>query len=135
MIKILAKLFPKIKLPISTYLNFNELIDAKEENQKIEMHLVKGYMNDPDFDRSYPLSAITSLVLTPPPNPLTELKIPTMFMVPARGWADTSYVRDLYNRLPDVKKKIVEVDGSVFWMVSHPKEAADVICDWFDETV
>lgn len=30
---------------------------------------------------------------------------------------------------------MVEVDGSVFWMVSHPTEAAAAICGWFDETV
>ena len=114
-IKMMARIFPKVRLSISTYLDFNELIDTKEENRKIESHLVKeGFMNDPDFGKSYPLSAITSLLTTPPPNPLTQLKIPTMFLVPTRGWADPSYLRSLYNRLPDIKKKIVEVDGSVF---------------------
>lgn len=54
-----------------------------------------------------------SLVLTPP-NPVDDLKIPTMFLVPTRGWADPSYARDLYDRLPDIKKKFVEVYGSVF---------------------
>lgn len=135
-LKILAKLFPKLKLPISTYLNFKELIDTKEENREIEVRLVEnGYLNDPDFDKSYPLSAITSLLVTPPPNPLAELKVSTMFLVPTRGWTDPTYARDLYKRLPEVKKKFVEVDGSVFWMVSHPKEAAEIICDWFKETL
>ena len=95
----------------------------------------EGYLRDPDFDRWYPLSAVVSLVSTPPPEPISELKTPTMFLVPVRGWSDPSYVRDLYNRLPPVKKRFVEVDGSVFWMNSHPKEAARVICEWFDETV
>jgi hypothetical protein len=136
LLKILAKMFPGMNMPLSTYLDFNELIDTKEKNQRIETRLVReGYLNDPDFDTSYPLSAIVSLVLTPPPNPPTELKIPTMFLVPTRGWTDPSYVRDLYRRLPDIKKKFVEVDGSVFWMVSHPEEAAEAICDWFKETL
>ncbi len=136
LLKILVELLPKMRLPISTYLNFEELIDTKEQSRKIELHLVKeGYLNDPDFDTSYPLSAIMSLVLTPPPNPLSVLDIPTMFLVPTRGWADPSYARDLYYRLPDIKKKFVEVDGSVFWMVSHPEEAAEIICEWFKETL
>lgn len=135
-LKVLAKLLPKIRLPISTYLDFNELIDTKEDIRKIEMRLVhEGYFNDPDFDRSYPLSAIMSLITTPPPNPLSELKVPIMFLVPTRGWADPAYVRDLYNRLPNVKKKFVEVDGSVFWMVSHPREAAEIVGEWFEETI
>lgn len=136
LLKILVKLLPTIRLPISTYLNFEELIDMKEKSRKIELSLVEeGYLNDSDFDTSYPLSAIMSLVLTPPPNPLSVLDTPTMFLVPTRGWADPSYVRDLYYRLPDIKKKFVEVDGSVFWMVSHPEEAAEIICDWFKETL
>ncbi len=137
--KIRAKLFPRMKILLSIYLDFKELVDTKEgESMKIEIHLVRdGYLNDPDFDRSYPLSAIMSLVQTPPPNPLTELRIPTMFLVPTRGWTNPSYVRDLYKRLPSDldKKKLVEVDGSVFWMVSHPEEAANIICDWFEETL
>lgn len=133
--KFLLKILPKMKLPISLYLDWKELIDTKEENRDVETRLVESYMKDPDFDRWYPLSAIMSLVLTPPPNPVTELKIPTMFLVPVRGWSDPSYLKDLYTRLPLIKKKLVEVDGSVYWMLSHPKEAAHVICDWFDETL
>ncbi len=111
------------------------LIDTKEENREVETRLVESYMKDPDFDRWYPLSAILSLVFTPPPNSLTELNIPTMFLVPVRGWSDPSYVKDLYNRLPPIKKKLVEVDGSVYWMLSHPKEASTIICEWFAETL
>lgn len=134
--RLLSKIAPRAKIPISLYLDFEELIDTKEENREVETHLVEeGYLRDPDFDRWYPLSAVISLVSTPPPNPISELKTPTMFLVPVRGWSDPSYVTDLYRRLPAIKKKLVEVDGSVFWMVSHPKEAAKVICEWFDETV
>jgi len=133
--KFLLKILPKMKLPISLYLNWKELIDTKEENRDVEAHLVETYMKDPDFDRWYPLSAILSLVLTSPPNPLAELNIPTMFLVPVRGWSDPAYVKDLYSRLPLIKKKLVEVDGSMYWMLSHPKEAAQVICEWFDETL
>ncbi len=135
LMKFTAKIFPSLKVPISLYLDFRELVDTNEGIHDLETHIVEGYLQDPDFDRKYTLSAIMSLVLTPPPNPLTELKIPTMFLVPTRGWTDPSYVRHLYNRLPPIKKKFVEVDGSVFWMVSHPKEAAEIICDWFKETL
>jgi len=133
--KVLAKIFPSMPLPISVYLDYNDLIDTKEKNRKLEMRLVKeGYLKDPNFNKWNTLSAIMSLVLTPPPNPLSELKTSAMFIVPARG-IYPSYEKDLFGRLPIIKKKLAEVDGSVFWMVSHPREAAKVICKWFDETL
>ncbi len=133
--KLLLKIFPSLPLPISLYLDYKELIDTKEENRRVETRLVKeGYSNDPDFNKWNRLSAIMSLVLTPPPNPISELRIPTMFLVPVRG-IYPSYEKDLFNRLPSIKKKLVEVDGSVFWMVSHPTDAAKVICDWFEGTL
>lgn len=138
-IKFLLKMSPRIKLPISSYLNWKELIDPKEANKNIESHLViDGYLKDPDFDTWYPLSAITSLLFTPPPAPLSELSIPTMFMVAQRGFGGDAYVeylKDLYSRLPSIKKKIMEVDGSVYWVLSHPKEATEIICKWFKETL
>ena len=65
-----------------------------------------------------------------------DMRIPTMFLVPTRDkLMSVSYVRDLYDRLPPIKKKFVEVNGGHWWMLSHSKEAAQVICDWFDETL
>ena len=109
-------------------------MDTKEDSRKIEEPLIKRFLEDPDFDRWYPLSAVMSLVTTPPPKPLSELNIPTMFLVPVRGFKP-DYEKDLFLRLPEINKKLVEVDGGVFWMCSHPGQAAKVICDWFDETV
>ncbi len=137
--KLLLRIVPQMKLPISSYLDWKELIDTKEGNRALETRLVReGYLHDPDFDRWYPLSAIMSLLLTPPPQPLAALQIPTMFLVARRGFggdAFVEYVKDLYQRLPNVEKQLVEVDGSVYWMLSHPKEAADLISEWFDETL
>ncbi len=137
--KLLLSIVPQVKLPISSYLDWKELIDTKEGNRAVETRLVReGYLHDPDFDRWYPLSAIMSLLLTPPPQPLTALQIPTMFLVALRGFGGSAYVEyveNLYHRLPNVKKRLVEVDGSVYWMLSHPKEAAERICEWFDETL
>ena len=134
LIRGLAKLLPWIKLRISTYLDFKELVDTKEENRKMEAPMVQSFDSDPDFDTRYPLSAIMSLVSTPPPKPLSELRVPTLFLVPLRGFFPT-YFKDLYHRLPPIKKRLVEVDGGVFWMLSHPRDAAVKICDWFDETL
>lgn len=133
--KTLVKILPDMKLPIWVYLDFSKMIDTNEETREIEAPLVQKYLADPDFDRWKTLSAAISLVTTPPPNPLEELTIPTMFLVPTRGFTGPTYFRNLYKRLPPIKKKIIEVDGSVFWMVSHPKQAANIICEWFDETV
>ena len=137
--KLLLGIVPQVKLPISSYLDWKELIDTRQGNRAIENRLVRdGYLHDPDFDKWYPLSAIMSLLLTPPPQPLTALQIPTMFLVSLRGFggkAFVEYVKDLYQRLPEVEKRLVEIDGSVYWMLSHPKEAADVIGEWFYETL
>ena len=81
--------------------------------------MVEGYLNDPDFDTWYPLSAIVSMISTLPPNPLEELNIPTMFLLDLKG-PTPSYIKDLYGRLPPVTKRLIEIDGSVYWMLSHP---------------
>lgn len=130
----IARVLPRMPLPIWTYLDFKEMVDSKQENQRIEAPLVEAYLGDPDFSLRYPLSAIMSLLSTPPPKPLAELNAATMFLVPLRGIVPW-YFRDLFERLPPIKKKIAEVDGSAFWMVSHPRESANLICDWFDETL
>lgn len=132
--KLLVRLFPNLPLPISSYLDWEAIVDPREKNRNLERHLVEGYLKDPDFDRWYPLSAIMSLVSTPPPNPLEELKTPTMFAV--TRWGPTpAYIQDLYNRLPPIKKELVEIDGGVYWMLAHPRDEAKIVCDWFDETL
>lgn len=139
MAKFLHKVAPRLKLPISSYLNWKRLVDSDPANKKIETRLVAdGYLKDADFDKWYPLSAILSLLTTPPPRPLSELEIPTLLMIAARGFGGhkyAQYLRDLYDRLPSKRKRIIEVDGSVYWMLSHPKTAAAQICDWFDKTL
>ncbi len=132
--KALSKLFPGVRLPISRYLDWEELVDPKNGNRTVETRLVEGYLRDPDFDTRYRLSSVMSQISTPPPNPLAELRTPTMFLVAVRG-VFPAYTTDLYERLPPIKKKMIKVDGSVYWMLSHPEEAAKVICQWFDETV
>jgi hypothetical protein len=131
---LLAKVAPKIPVPIRLYLDFRKMVDSKEESRRIEAPLIERYARDPDFDRSYPLAAALSLLTTPPPRPLSEMTIPTMFVVALRGFAP-AYTRDLFARLPQKKKKLIEVDGSVFWVVSHAKEEASLLCDWFDTTL
>jgi pimeloyl-ACP methyl ester carboxylesterase len=132
--RLLARVVPRLKLPIRLHLDFTELVDANEEIRRLEQTMVEAYLKDPDFDRSYPLGASLSLLLTPPPRPLDELVTPTMFIVATRGLIP-EYEKALFQRLPSIHKKLVEVDGSVFWMCSHPREAATLICDWFDETL
>ncbi len=99
---VLLGIVPSVKLPISSYLDWKELIDTKEGNRAIETRLVReGSLHDPDFDRWYPLSAIMSLLLTPPPQPLTALQISTMLLVALRGVggnAFVEYLEDLYVR-------------------------------------
>ena len=133
-VKLISKILPKLKVPIRLYLDFKEMIDTNEDNWRIEMPLVESFSKDRDFDKRYPLSAIISLVNTAPPKSVSELKVPTLFMVPSRGFFP-SYEKDLYNRLPEIRKNLIEIDGSVFWMLSHPYEAAKIICEWFDTTI
>lgn len=134
-LRILSRIVPWAPVPVSLYLDFADLMDLEENRERETALVMEGYLKDPGFDRWYPLSAVMSLVSTAPPGPLSALEVPTMFLVPLRGWTDPSYLSDLYRRLPPIKKKFVEVNGGVFWMCSHPKEAANLICDWFDATV
>ena len=75
-----------------------------------------------------------SLMTTPPPAPLDQLTTPTMFVVASDG-PTPQYIVDLYHRLPAVPKKLVRVDGSVYWMLSHVREAATLVADWFATTL
>jgi hypothetical protein len=137
--KTLLRLAPRAPVPIASYLDWTELIDTTAGNHEIETRLVEGgYLHDPDFDHWYPLAAAMSLLLTPPPQPLAALQSPTMFMVAARGFGGTAYIaylQDLYRRLPPIQKRWVDIDGSAYWMLSHPSEAAQVIGEWFTETL
>jgi hypothetical protein len=73
-IRLLGKLFPWITLSIYTYLDFSEMVDVeKEEDHRIEESIVSSFEADPDFDMRYPLSAIMSIVSTPPPKELLAL--------------------------------------------------------------
>lgn len=131
----LARIAPNLKVPVSSYLSWKDLIDTRADSRDVERRLVlDGYLNDPDFDRWNPLSAIMSLMTTPPPAPLDSLTTPTMFVVASQGPTPT-YIVDLYHRLPAVQKKLVEIDGSVYWMLSHPRQAATLIADWFSASL
>ncbi len=130
----LARIRPGTTMPIRSYLDFREMVDPVEPAHAIEARLVDAYERDPGFDRRYPIAAILSLLDTPPPRPLAELQMPTMFVVPTRGFAP-DYIRALFGRLPPLDKKLVEVDGSVFWMCSHSRDAAELICNRFKETI
>ena len=129
-----ARVFPRMKLPISTYLDFREMVDPVEPTHAVETRLIESYLGDPDFDRRYPLAASLSLLDTPPPREPATLSVPTMFIVPSRGFAP-DYARHLFARLPAIDKELVEVDGSVFWMVSHSAAAAELICGRFRRTL
>lgn len=128
---LLAKLFPRMTVPTERCVDFWGLAETERERKHVET-----YMKDPDIVKRYTLRAALSQISTPPPNPLGELRTPTMFLVPLRDLLmSVSYVRYLCDRLPLVKKSFVEVNGGHYWVSSHPREAAKVICDWFDETL
>ena len=96
--------------------------------------VVDGYLRDPDFDRWYPLSAVMSLLSSPPPGPLEQLATPAMFLVARRGPAP-AYIADLYRRLPAIRTQMVDIDGGVYWMLSHPQTATKIVCAWFDSSL
>lgn len=131
----LTRLTPNLKVPVSAYLSWKDLIDNRPDTREVERRLVlDGYLKDPDFDRWYPLSVVMSLLTTPPPGPLHTLTTPTMFVVASEG-PTPGYIADLHGRLPAIEKKLVRVDGSVYWMLSHPRQAATLVGDWFAATL
>ncbi len=122
-------------MPISSYLDWEALVDTGADSRAVEARLVvDGYLCDPDFDRWYPLSAVMSLLSTPPAGPLEQLATPTMFLV-ARQGPTPAYIADLYRRLPAIGKQLVDIDGGVYWMLSHPQAAAKIVCAWFDSSL
>ena len=130
----LVRWVPKLKVPLSSYLPWRDLVDTRQGSYEVEQRLViSGYLQDPDFDRWYPLEAVMSLVTTPPPGRLEELATPTMFVVASEG-PTPSYIADLYDRLPDIPRRLVRVDGSVYWMLSHPHEAVALVSGWIAAT-
>jgi pimeloyl-ACP methyl ester carboxylesterase len=103
----LARVAPQLQIPVSSYLSWKDLIDTREDSRDIERRLVlDGYLKDPDFDRWYPLSAVLSLMTTPPPGPLEQLQTPTMFVVASEG-PTREYIVNLYQRLPRVPKELI----------------------------
>lgn len=131
----LVRVLPRLPLPISVYLDWRELIDTLPANRRIETRLVDdGYLRDPDFDHWYPLAAIMSLLTTPPPRPLAILTTPTLFQVATHGIIP-AYINALYDRLPPIPKQRIAVDGSVYWMLSHPRAAACLAGAWFAATL
>ena len=68
--RLLARAFPRLPIPIQLYLDFRELADQRLEEGKLERARVERFLQDPDFDRWYPLAAVLSLLTTPPPNQL-----------------------------------------------------------------
>lgn len=131
--KWVVKIVPTIKIPIKLYLDLEEMIDVDPENYERERKLVDAFMIDPDFDRHYPLKAVYSLVSTPPPAPLLDLKVPTKFIVLNRGFIP-GYFKSLFEKL-SCRKKLKEVNAGVFWMLSQPQQAAFEITEWFNETL
>ena len=129
--KMLARLAPGIKISPQRYLDIYGMAETEREKKHAQ-----NYLNDPNVVRGYTLRAVFSQIQTSPPNPVEKLVTPTMFLAPTRDWLmSVSYVRDLHDRLPQIKKKLIELDGGHFWVSSHPREAANIICDWFDETL
>ena len=129
--RVLARIFPRMTISTERCVDFRGLAETERERKHVET-----YLNDPYIVRQYTLRAVISQISTPLLHPLEELKTSTMFLVPTRDkLMSVSYVRELYDRLPPIKKKFVEVDGGHYWMSSHPRDAAKVICDWFDETL
>lgn len=129
----LVKVFPSMPIPIKAYLAWDEVIDFTDDhNRKIEERLISAYDSDSDFDKYYPLKAVMSLVNTPPPNPLSSLFVPTMFIITNRGLIP-AYFKNLFSRLPVKQKEIEEIDAGVFWMVSNPSEASNLIAQWISQ--
>jgi pimeloyl-ACP methyl ester carboxylesterase len=101
----LASVAPRLPVPVSSYLSWKDLIDTRKDSRDLERRLVvDGYLKDPDFDRWYPLSAILSLVTTPPPGPMALLTTPTMFVVASEG-PTPDYIVNLYQAVPTYSEK------------------------------
>ncbi|HEU5168730.1 MAG TPA: hypothetical protein VFU29_24465 [Chitinophagaceae bacterium] len=130
--KLLVKIFPSLPVPIRAYLAWHEIIDTDQRNNEIEKKMVYAYDHDPDFDKWYPLKAVMSLLNTKPPVSVDKLSIPTFFILATRGLIP-NYFRDLFLRLGARNKKLEEIDGGAFWMVSNPDKSSEAIINWIKQ--
>ena len=133
LVPVLERWAPGLKIPIWSYLPWRDLVDRGAAREIERRLVVDGYLKDPDFDRWYPLRAVASLLTTRSPGRVRDLITPIMFIVATDG-PTPEYIADLYTRLPDIPRKLVRVEGSVYWMISHPYQAADLIGGWINET-
>ena len=132
-LELLLAMFSEKMFPTITRINDDSFTETDLERKYFKKSFV-----DPNTQKDYTGRAILSQTTTPPPRPLKELKIPTMFLAPSNDTVlmPLSYLKSLKDRLPsNIKKRIVKVNGGHWWMHSHPEEAAKVLCDWFDETL
>ena len=129
---VLARVAPGLRIPIWSYLPWRDLVDFRDGAHQIENRLVvDGYLRDPDFDRWYPLRSVASLLTTPPPGGIRDIATPAMFVVATEG-PTPGYIRDLYARLPGSRDRLVGIEGSVYWTLSHPYEAAQLVHAWVE---
>ena len=67
--KLVATLFPKLKIPVTLYVDFKGFPETEREKEIFEKN-----EKDPDTVKWYTLRAAMSQILTPPPNPIEEIK-------------------------------------------------------------
>jgi surfactin synthase thioesterase subunit len=131
LVELLGRLFPRLRIPSSLYVDWKAFPETEKEKE-----FFRKFMNDPNLVKWYTLRSALSQIQTPPPNPIEKLKIPVMIVAPTRDkLMSLTYIKGFYDRLPSIKKKLVEVDGGHWWMFSHLKETVEMICDWFEETL
>ena len=130
-LKMLVKIFPKLKIPTSIYVDDEAFFETEREKKDADK-----FKKDPDAVMRYTLRGVMSQITTAPPGPIDKIKVPTMFLAPERdSLMSLAYVEDLYDRLSPIRKKMVKLDGGHLFLHSHPFDAAKIICGWFDETL
>lgn len=123
-----SKIFPRLPVPITFYLDL-----AKEKLTHFG-DFKQFIYQDPLALRSVRLRALASLVSTPLPKPIEEIKIPVMIL---HGTADlifpVTYSRKIYQKL-NCKKKLQLYKGLHHSMlVENVDEILPDVVDWLNE--
>lgn len=129
----LAKFMPRLKIPISLYLNLKNIF-ITEEN-------IELWRTDPMVVTKYTIRAILSLVNTPLPDgkTLKDIQIPVCILQPAHDKVTLpEYTKEIFEQLGSKKKEYylyIGPDANHSMIRYQPETLARCAAGWFDETL
>lgn len=122
----LAKLFPELPVPITTYL------DLRAEPVRFGGNAMDFIEKDPMVVMNLSLRALASLASEPPPKQVEDITVPVMVIqAELDNIFSVDYTRRIYDRL-DCDKELLLLPGQPHLvMINNVDDIVEDISDWF----